>query len=295
MLAKFEEKEFESYFNRHLGIIGPNFWCPGQVFEGGIGFDGAAMIDPFLYWDLIHWSGRWSFWDLQRGVMLDTGWVQSVFDFLDVEMPPYRFNFFAQHKRPEYLSRNNADQWKAWGAPYYRYGIYDKQNKLLCKLESVCGSAAIVSYCCPVFHTKKELWDANSAGQILQRTNYAPPSRLASHHTYSFVAPGGRGKGHSEEEEIVGKTLEEMVSLGNEANRPQPVSGLVRMAGKAVREAFAELGDDAKFAREMVAQLVADVDRRGEGFALVDAVAHIISLRFTFGTSVMLMGGDDKR
>lgn len=292
--AEFEEKDFERYFNDHIVVLDRQCWSPGQVMEGYIGFDGAAMLHPMFFDDAL-WIRRRRLPHLRRGVALDAGFVNSVFGVLDRHMPPYRFNFFAQHKRPTYVYGNNGGQRQAWGKPYYRYDIDGRQNGLLCKLEGVCGAGAIVSYCCPAFHTKKELWSANSSGQILQRTNYAPPSRLAHHHTYSFTDPGGRGKGHSEEEEINGKTLEEMVSLYKEANPPQPVSGLVRVAGKAIREAFAELGDDADFTREMAAQLAADVDRDGEGFSLVDAVAHIISLRFAFGTSLMLMGGEDKR
>lgn len=295
MFAEFEEKEFESYFNLHLKPIMPSFWCPGQVLEGAIGFDGAAMIDLGHIGYILGRINHSRYWHLRRGVRLDSGWVKDIFDVLDHAMPPYKFNFFAQYKRPERLTRSNADQWGSWRGPYYRYKVEGNQNRLLCKLESICGSGAVVSYCCPAFHTKKELWDANNVGQILHRTNYAPPSRLENHHTYSFVAPGARGKGHSEEEEIVGKTLEEMIALGNEANKPQPASGLVRMAGKAIHQAFAELGDSAKFAREMAAQLLVDVDRGSEGFSLADAVAHVVSLRFAFGTSVMLMGGDDKR
>ena len=252
------------------------------------------MLDP-IFFHHAFWIRRSRLWHLRRGVALNAGFVNKVFRVLDRNMPPYRFNFFAQHKRPTYVFGNNGGQRRAWGGPYYRYDIDAQQNKLLCKLEGVCGSAAVVSYCCPTFYTKKELWTANSSGQILQRTNYAPPSRLANHHTYSFTEPGGRGKGHSEEEEIEGKTLEEMLALSNEVNHPQPVSQLVMLMGKAIREAFDELGDDSRFARELVASLLANAAQGAEGFSLADAVAHIIALRFAFGTSVMLMGGDDKR
>lgn len=47
-LAEFEEKEYECFFNGELAVINRQIWSPGQVLEGRIGFDGAAMIDPEL-------------------------------------------------------------------------------------------------------------------------------------------------------------------------------------------------------------------------------------------------------
>ena len=302
--AEFEEKEYERYFNDHLSIVDRQCWSPGQVLEGRIGFDGAAMVSPHLLFDLFHFR-RLRRHDLQRGVQFDANYVREVFNVLDAELPPYRFNLFAQYKRPEYVSRSNGREWSSWRRRYYRYEINIDQNDVLCKIESICGGASLVTYCCPAFHTKSELWGYNLGGTILEKSNYAPPSRLSGHHVYSFADPGGRGRGHSEEEEIEGKPLKDMLSIA--MDRPaQSAKQLTLQAGKAIKSAFAENWRSTFLARQIVSNLVGESasypepeDSAAEPIApqesavnLVEAVAHIVALRFTFGTSVMLMGAD---
>jgi hypothetical protein len=290
--AEFEEKDYELFFNDHISVVDHQFWSPGQVMEGHLGFDGAAMLVPSLF-DEIFFFLRRRPWHLQRGVTLNAGFVSRLFGILDSRMPPYRFNFFAQHKRPTYVFGHNGGQWKSWGSSYFRYDIDQKQNHLLCKIASICGAGAVVSYCCAAFYTRKDLWNANKKGLILQKSNYAPPNRLSRHHTHSFKDPGGRGFGHSEEEEINGKSFEEFFLAAGKDTPPQPASMLTISAGEAISKAFSEIGDDMNFARSTVASIIDDANSLEEDtYRLLNAVANIIALRFAFGTSLILMTGD---
>ena len=236
-IAEFEEKEFERFFNDQMVVVDRQCWSPGQVLEGRIGFDSASMLNPnmFHYFD---WIGRRRFHHMRRGVRVDRGIVEELFGELDRSMPPYRFNFFAQYKRPEFMFGYRSSEMDCWKGPYYRYEIDAKQNKILCRLEGVCGSSAFVSYCCPVYYTKEDLWEANRSGQILERTNYAAPHRLANNHAYSFVESGGRGKAHSENEDIESRSLSEILNSGRESNPPQSISKLVLAAGAQIQAVF---------------------------------------------------------
>lgn len=294
--AEFEEKEFENYFNRHLSVIDNQSWSPGQVLEGQIGFDGAYFAVSEIFYHLGWTRRRWQE-HRARGVALDTRWVEKIFDVADGCMPrEYRFNFFAQHKRPTYVFGHNGGQMETWGNPYYRFEVDEKQNNILCKLEGICGPSAVVSYCCPAFHTKNDLWLANRLGAIIQKTNYAPPSRLKGHHTYTFQNPGGIGYGHSTEEEINGKPFEELMRVATEHSEPQSASALTVKAGQAIKECFEDMGDDADLAKGIVSSLMADQPRESErAYSLTKALAHIYALKFAFGTSVVLMRGIDER
>lgn len=296
MFAEFEEKEYERYFNNHLVVVNNQCWSPGQVLEGRIGYDGAAMVVPDILFETLYFR-RLRRGDLRRGIKLDSGFVNKVFDIFDRRLPPYRFNLFAQHKRPEYISRSDGNEWPSWHQKYYRFEINPSQNSVLCKLESVCGAASIVTYCCPAFHTLDDLWSHNTSGTIIKNTNYAPPSRLSQHHYYSFVEPGGKGKGHSEVSDISGKTLEEMIS--ETSKQPEVTArSLILTAGKGIKEAVAAGSGNISLVRRVARDLIGDGDGggkdEGDTRKLIEAVAHIIALRFVFGTSLFLMNGDDK-
>jgi len=298
MLAKFEEKEFEHAFNNQLGIIDYNSWCPGQFLEATVGFDGAALInDPII----LQLFGPWHSLR-QQGVALDPTVVRNVFGIMDAHiLPPtsFRFNLFVQHKRPEYMEGNNAEEWQDWMKPYFRYKIQNEQQIVLTKIEQHLGQSALVLYSCPAFYTKDDLWVHIQNRTIIRNTNFTEPSKLKGHHAYTFDAPGANGRAFSEKKDIHGKTFEELVAERTKSSSPNRISKLILSAGQAIKKVFEEVSsaenqnDFILFSNivKKLSEKKEDIDDRTVA-ELIDALSHIIALRFVFGTSLTFMGAD---
>lgn len=108
--AEFEERSFEAYFNQEMRVIETNFWVPGQVLEGKLGFDVAAFTDDIHLRSLFQWREL-------KGILLNEPEFEIVTDRL---LPRFRCNFFIQHKRPGYYSAGNkTKKWKSWGKKFF--------------------------------------------------------------------------------------------------------------------------------------------------------------------------------
>mgnify|MGYP000615868051 CR=1 FL=1 len=284
--AEFEEKEYECFFNGELAAINRQIWSPGQVLEGKIGFDGAAMIDPEILFLRRHYDPR-AIQHLSKGVRLDSDWIREVFKTHDRYFPNYNFNFFVQYKRPDFVYGNNSGQRSYWSSPYYRYTINKKQNRLLEKLQSVCGRSAIITYACPSFHTKESLWNAHQNLKIVGKSNFANPTKLATHDHYTFTKPGNRGYAHSEPEEIISPNIYEQVTSILSNTKPEPLSKLIKEAGKSIEACFEELNGHAALGKKIARDIVEMADDDGP---LITALAHIYAAKFVFGTTLLVMG-----
>jgi len=94
------------------------------------------------------------------------------------DLPPFKFNVFIQHKRPEYMHQTNSAEWSSWNSPYYRYSIMEHQQKTLMAFENQVKNNAIVTYACPTFHTKKEFWNAVKNKKFIENSNFCQPKFL---------------------------------------------------------------------------------------------------------------------
>ncbi len=78
-------------------------------------------------------------------------------------------------------------------------------------MESKIGSQAIVVYACPAFYQLKELWEASEHGNLIKKTNFAQPSKLAGHGRYTYLKAGNAGRAYSDPEDILSFDFSERI------------------------------------------------------------------------------------
>lgn len=155
---------------------------------------------------------------------------------LSDRMPPFRFNVFAQYKRPDYLISRGAKQWSDWGQPFFRYETTLHQQEALAKIETLSRGRAAAIYASPAFRTSDELWKYIKEGEVVQNSNVASVGRLIGHEKYTYVSPGHYGKGHSKTEDIESQHVFEILGAGME-NEPLPFNQHVKRTAKTIAEA----------------------------------------------------------
>ena len=198
MKADFEEKQYEQHLNNEL-LDGSNLlFPPGQVLEHTLGFDAAIFTRAPQFW-------RYFFHichgNVPRGLKLTKELWQDVIDSID-HLPPFKFNVFIQHKRPEYMRNKSAREWHSWNSPYYRYDTVPHQQDALCRLEERIGDKGVVVYACPAFHSSTEFWDKVKTRSVVRSSNFCQPTLLKGHQRFTFQKPGAEGVAHSDPEPI---------------------------------------------------------------------------------------------
>ncbi|MGL4514709.1 MAG: hypothetical protein ACRCT8_16600 [Lacipirellulaceae bacterium] len=180
-------------------------YVPGQVLENVLGFDAAIYTANPLFWRMVGapWPGLAPWWQNPRwtGVALLQEWWRELEDLVDA-FPSFRFNVFVQHKRPDYFESDRASEWQEWLRPYYRYTLAGHQQAALERLERLAAEKAIVVYASPAFHLREQLWRAARDREVIERSNFCQPTKLAGHKKYTYCEPGSSGKGHSESSDI---------------------------------------------------------------------------------------------
>lgn len=285
MKCQFEERQFEQHLNNELCSRPDMLYVPGQVLEGQLGFDAALYSTnrrlwrrfgaPFLFppferiWTRRHRPGR----------ELRQEWWAALASALDL-FPTFRCNVFLQHKRPERLEGTRAAEWSDWGRPYFRYDLVTHQKQALEKLERQAGKSSLVVYAAPAFATLIELWAAIEARDLVNRSNFCQPSKVADHRRYSFADPGNKGIGHSEPREIVSFDFYEQ--LRSFPQQAEPIADnmafLLRLGHQVDAAMEASPGFRNRF-DEVVGSLHADPDS-----ALHQAMASISAFNFVVGT-----------
>ncbi len=216
MKAHFEEKVFEQHLNNELLNGSHKFFPPGQVLENLVGYDVALHTENAVFWRTIlrneSWFKEFSV-SYQKGVFLEETENNLEAVFNDA-FPPFQFNAFIQHKRPNKMLNSRAAEWDRWKKEYFRYDIVDHQQDILEKLESKIGDDGVVVYASPAFYKMEELWDAVDSRTVVSKTNFCQPHRLINHRRYTYTEAGSHGIAHSEPEEIQSKHfLEELERL----------------------------------------------------------------------------------
>lgn len=230
-LAEFCEREYETIFNRQLPTLNDLVWTPGQLHEHFLGFDAAYVSRSLLLFRLFK-NLSW----LPRGVRMSPNDWQAYFNLADRDLPPFRFNLFVQHKRPEFISSHLGKEYQHWKCPYFRYDIDANQQSCLEKLEIIASNDALVTYACAAFHTCHELWEHTTQRTLIQSSNFVRPADLAGHARYSFSAPGCDGLAASDTATIEGQDFAERFRSHFEATDQRTLSEIISRAGKTILE-----------------------------------------------------------
>ena len=190
-IAEFCEREYETIFNRQITTLHEYVWTPGQVQEHILGFDAAFLSNSQLIFDLFP---AWRF--LPIGIRPSSDNWQEFFDIADRHFPPFCFNLFVQHKRPEFIGSRRGKERSYWKRPYFRYDIDSNQQACLEKLETVSGNDALVTYACAAFHKHQELWEHVTPIHRDPVIQLRPSSRLERSSSVFVRRSGEYGSGH---------------------------------------------------------------------------------------------------
>lgn len=189
MLPTYEEKTFESYFNVELDQRSEIYFPFGQVQEGGIGADAAAMSRHPGLWKILgyrYYSHRFAGEDLR--IVADD--MERLLRHEIRNIPSIKANLLFQYKRPEIITTSRGAEWRHWKQRYFRYEIYSKQQKLLEHLDGNFGSKALIIYASPAIGDINDLVQAKLSGKIIETTNFCRASSLRGHHRNTYIRSG---------------------------------------------------------------------------------------------------------
>jgi hypothetical protein len=225
MIATFEEKTYESYFNNELDSLSDIYFPFGQVQEGSLGFDSSAFSNNRRLW-------RWfkhPFWFFPpfKGIELREI-ANEMEDYLNAEIsgiPQMKANLLFQYKRPKYVTSSQAKEWSHWNAPYYRYKLYKEQQDLLMHIDNKFGSKILILYASPAIHDVNDLVDLHQNRQIIKNSNFRKVSELNNHGKNTYNRAGTYSIAFSEPERIENFDLiETLHGFGSEFNQLKAVS-----------------------------------------------------------------------
>ena len=207
-LTQFKERTYEKYFGHQLARSTNLSYSPDLIDEFHLGFDEAFFIPIpsrtlryrklFIPWQLFRTGLRLSEVD---------SFVKDVGDAL----PPFRFNFFVQYKRPEYVSHHRGGEWKDWESSYYRYRITQHQQDEFARLHAAARGRAAVVYASPAFLTWEDLFEHVKNQRVISESNLASANRMSGHDRFTYTSAGSQGKVHSEAEDVNSPTFEEIM------------------------------------------------------------------------------------
>ena len=203
--AEFEEKQYEQAANMELalGLGGMKVFSSGQVLESIVGYDVAADPDKdHVLWQLLE-LGR------PKGlVLLPSYWLPSTPGV--VRLPSTAVSLILQYKRPEFLRHGNARQWTMWGTPYFRFARTKVQHGILRRLEENLGEDVVVRYAAPAFWRYGDLETAQLQQHVLKSTGFVSPKELGTHHVWTYIQPGIRGRGNPAGRPIAFESIDDL-------------------------------------------------------------------------------------
>jgi hypothetical protein len=292
--AEFQEREYESLFIQELSKMGSATWSPGQTDEFLLGFDGAAWIKP---WSLLRFgfpagAPRPPFWpifrfNLWQGRELGRELFREWEDFAEDFFPARSFNFFVQHKRPHQSTAQGAsgDYWKQ---AYFEFKIDKQQQMRLEKLEHALGAGAVVTYSCPAFMLKRELWAYEKNAKLIANTNFVSPSLLKGHSRYTFLKPGHSGFANEDPEIINGEPLRVRFVAADERSEGG-LSSQILNAGNAIHDLMSEEPEESAALYRLILERLSEVSGRISGGLLFQAIKRIVAFNGANGTSWVVL------
>jgi len=200
MLPKYEEKTFESYFNTELSRRSKIYFPFGQVQEGSIGADSAAMSQNLWLWKLLGYPSYRHFTGEDLRVIADE--MERHLNHAIRHIPAIKTNLLFQYKRPEVITRANGAEWPHWKQCYFRYAIYAEQQKLLQHIDGKFGSKALILYASPALADVNDLVNTKISGKIIEATNFCRVAKLHGHHRNTYIHAGLYSIACSDPEEL---------------------------------------------------------------------------------------------
>ena len=245
MRAEFSEREYETVFNREISTKCQVVWTPGQFQEHWLGFDGAYLSDDPRLVLLDLWPHM-----LPGTRLLPQYWEKWISNVDDL-LPPFRFNLFVQHKRPEYIASTRGKERPKWRCSYFRFDIDKHQQRRLVELESKTTTNALVTYACAAFYTRSDLWERTQRRTLVTSSNYVRPSLLSGHDRYSFTEGGSNGATHSDAEAIDDVPIVDRFEQQVPGDRVS-IRDLIRLAATAA----GEIMESDELARDLFLRIV---------------------------------------
>lgn len=206
MRTTYEEKTYENYFNTELAGKSDIYFPIGQVQEGNFGFDAASFSRHNRLWRKFgHRFPFWRFWDYPfHGAEL-RHIADEMEDLLNRELnhlPNMKVNLLFQYKKPEYILTAQGREWKHWNKPYFRYSIYQEQQKLLMHIHDNFSQDVLVLYASPAIKDINELVERHKQRKIIDFSNFSKAKDLDGHHKNTYVEAGTYSIACSEPREI---------------------------------------------------------------------------------------------
>lgn len=284
MQTEFKEKTYEKYFSNEVARLTNVSFSPDQCDEFYLGFDDAFHLS-FDRLILLAPYVRRSRQMHRSGIALSE--LDHLTEAFVKRMPPFRFNLFAQYKRPDYLRTRGAREWSHWRSPYYRFNVTPHQQRLLELIDAGSHGRAATVYATPAFWRASDLWQFVASEGILDNSNIANAGSLSGHDCYTYCKPGHRGIGHSEPEEIESPPLRQTVSIGVEANEPVEAREHIIKTADIIREAANADDETATLLKQAEEIGVVEAPRRSR---VVKALITIIAFSEAFGISTYMHG-----
>lgn len=212
--AEFEERTYEKYFGYELQLRPKQTFSPGQCAEFYLGFDEAFDIPLRHFWrNFPELLSRW--WRGLPGISLDE--VEDFFTQMSDSLPPFRFNLFAQFKRPVFVMGHMGAEWRHWSSPYYRYKIVKHQHEALERIHKAASGRAACIYASAAFIQNRDLYSYAEKGKVISESNIASVEALGTSHTaFTYQKPGRFGIACSEPEAVSSPNLDEIIAGGLE-------------------------------------------------------------------------------
>lgn len=191
--SEFEEKEYEGPLYREMTRSDGHIWTPGQVLEGHLGID-AALAVVRSYWDHVQRAAM-------PGVVLATFglWPGLTLPERSRQLPTFELSLFVQAKRPWLFKRRpSAAVEHDLATPCRCFYLDPEQQQLLETLDKHLAGAAEVTYACPCFHSKVDLFDHTVNSTLLANSTFPAVATLSSHARWLYDRPGAFGVAESE-------------------------------------------------------------------------------------------------
>lgn len=190
MTTYFEEKTYENYFNIELDRRSSIFFPLGQVQEGFLGFDSSANSRNRRLW---RWLGYpFLFFPQFSGIEFRemAHMIEHNLETYIDSLPSMKANLLFQYKRPEYIKTRFGKEWKHWKAPYFRYDIYEKQQKLLTDIENRFQNRILIVYASTTARNVDELVQQKLNGSIIKSSNFTRSCDLNGHKRNTYINSG---------------------------------------------------------------------------------------------------------
>ncbi len=234
MDTEFKEKTYEKYFGHELSRLTNITYSPDLCDEAILGFDEAFFLSE-------EWFLRFGPYVRRRRRGRRTGIDIERFNewgkIVTGRLPPFRLNLFVQFKRPEYLTTRRAKQWTDWEQCYFRYKTTFHQQEALERIDEQSHGRAATVYASPAFWEVNDLCSFVRNETVVEHSNMAQVGKLKGHKNYSYVAPGFKGKGHSETVDIESQQFAEVIGTGIERGEPLPLNQHLKEVATTIIEA----------------------------------------------------------